>query len=452
MDDTDARNRPGAAFQNTRTQHLSFAKENSAYNREWFLEVKRCAEAGEPLALVSADVPTEIFKSMGIPVVVNQWWAAVVAAKQKSADYLGRLNAQGYRENLCKYCSLAYCSTLEEDPARAVWGGMPGPKVVVSSNDCNSQGKIFELWARRFDIPFFILDRAAPQAPDLSDWLNRLRSGWDRVFGLEVIDFLADQYRELIAFLEHHTGHRFDPERLREIMILVNEQEDYYRRTRDLISATRPAPLNVADQMPATMIPQWHRGTPWGRDRARLFFEETEARVKAGEASSQRERVRLMWLGTGLWYNLDFYEYFEKRYGAVFVWSIYLAIAADAYATDPSHPGEDPLRTLAGRMTKIYSMLNTAPFNVEWFIAEARRAGIDGVVSLSGGTEDDCRETFGQHYLVRKAFEDAGIPILRLGVDNADARSWNDEAIRARVGAFIEQMILARKGQTDRGE
>jgi benzoyl-CoA reductase/2-hydroxyglutaryl-CoA dehydratase subunit BcrC/BadD/HgdB len=234
-------------------------------------------------------------------------------------------------------------------------------------------------------------------------------------------------------------------------MTLVNEQEDYYRRTRDLIAATRPAPLNVADQMPATMIPQWHRGTPWGRDRARQFFEETEAKVQGGLAAAPNEQVRLMWLGTGLWYNLGFYEYFEKRYGAVFVWSIYLAIAADAYPTDPSHPGEDPVRTLAGRMTKIYAMLNTAPFNVEWFKAEAKRAGIDGVVSLTGGTEDDCRETFGQHYLVRRAFEDAGIPILRLGVDNADARSWDDDAIRARVGAFIENDILARPGQTERG-
>jgi benzoyl-CoA reductase/2-hydroxyglutaryl-CoA dehydratase subunit BcrC/BadD/HgdB len=447
MSDTDAQDRPEAAFQNARVRNLSFAKENSTYNREWFQQVKRRVEAGEPLAFVNADVPTEIFKAMDIPVVVNQWWAAVVAAKQKSADYLGRLNAEGYRESLCKYCSLAYASTLETDPAEAPWGGLPKPTVVVSSNDCNSQNKIFELWGKKFDVPVFALDRAAPRAPKLDGWLDKLRGGWDEVFGAEVVDFMTEQYRELIAFLEEHTGRRFDPQRLREVLSLVNEQEDYYRRTRDLIAVTRPAPLNVADQMPATMIPQWHRGTPWGRDRAMLFFEETEAKVNAGIGAAPNENVRLMWLGTGLWYNLGFYEYFEKRYGAVFVWSIYLAIAADAYPTDPSRPDEDPLRTLAGRMTKIYAMLNTAPFNVEWFKAEAKRAGIDGVVSLTGGTEDDCRETFGQHYLVRRAFEDAGIPILRLGVDNADARSWDDEAIRARVGAFIEQDILARRGQ-----
>ena len=453
MSDTDAQDRPEAAFQkNARANHLSFSKENSTYNREWFLALKARVEAGEPFVFVNADVPTEIFKAMDIPVVVNQWWAAVVAAKQKSAQYLGALNAQGYRENLCKYCSLSYASTLEQDSAEAPWGGLPPPTVVISSNDCNSQNKIFELWADRTGAAYFAMDRAAPTQPNLDGWLDRLREDWNDVFGDEVIDYLAEQYRELIDFLERHTGRRFDPDRLREVMDLVNEQEEYYRKTRDLISATRPAPLNVADQMPATMIPQWHRGTTWGRDRAKLFYEETLAKVQAGQGVVADERVRLMWLGTGLWYNLGFYEYFEQRYGAVFVWSIYLAIAADAYPTYPSRPDEDPLRTLAARMTKIYAILNTAPFNVEWFKAEAKRAQIDGVVSLTGGTEDDCRETFGQHYLVRRAFEEMGVPVLRLGVDNADARTWNDEAIRKQVGEFIETKILAARAGDAQGE
>lgn len=452
MADTDAQDRPEAAFQNTRARHLAFAKENSAYNRAWFMEQKARAEAGEPFAFINADIPTEIFKAMDIPVVVNQWWAAVVAAKQKSAQYLGALNAQGYRANLCKYCSLAYASTFETDPAAAPWGGLPRPTLVISSNDCNAQQKIFELWAERTGAAYFAMDRAAPEHPNLDDWLSRLPDRWDEVFGAPVIDYLADQYRELVAFLEAQTGRRFDPARLAEIMTLVNEQEDYYRQTRDLISTTVPTPLNVADQMPATMIPQWHRGTPWGRDRAKLFHDATLAKAEAGEGVVGEERVRLMWLGTGLWYNLGFYEYFEQRYGAVFVWSIYLAIAADAYPTFGSHPNEDPLRTLAGRMTKIYAILNTAPFNVEWFRAEALRAGIDGVVSLTGGTEDDCRETFGQHFLVRRAFEEIGVPVLRLGVDNADARSWDDEAIRRQVGEFIETKILGARKTGGEGE
>lgn len=432
---------PAAAFANTRAQHVSFARENSAYNKAWFATLQERVGAGEQLAFVNADVPTELFKAMDIPVVVNQWWGAVIAAKQKSPAYFGALGEAGYRGNLCKYCSLALASALSED-ADPPWGGLPKPALLVSGNDCGALHAIFGLWAERFDIPLFRLDRAESRRRPQPGWLDRLRDGAEAIFGPEVIDYLADQYGELIAFLERHTGKRFDAGKLESVLRLVNEQEDEYRRTRDLISATRPAPLNIADQMPATMIPQWHRGGDWARDRAALFRAETESRIAAGDAAAPNEQIRLMWLGTGLWYNLGFYEYFEKKYGAVFVWSIYTAIAADAYPTD----GADPLRVLAARMTKIQALLNTPPWNIAWFLQEARRAGIDGVVSLNGGTQDDCRETFGFHALLRAAFAEAGIPVLRLGADNADARAWDDDAMRARVGAFIENDILARRG------
>ncbi len=443
MAETDAQDQPDVAYQNIRTKNLSFARENSEFNREWFLALRKRVEAGEPFAFVNADVPTEIFKAMDIPVVVNQWWASVVAAKQKSAEYLGLLNAAGYRENLCKYCSLSYASTLAASSPDAPWGGLPAPTMVISGDDCDSSHKIFERMAQAHNAPLFRLRRAPAGAPRRPDWLKDLRHGWNELFSEQAVDFLADQYGELITFLEQQTGRTFDINRFAEVMSLVNEQEEFYAQTRDLISTTRPAPLNVADQMPATMIPQWHRGTPWARDRAKQFYEETLRKVETGAASAPNENVRLMWLGTGLWYNLDFYAYFQQKYGAVFIWSIYLAIAADAYPTY----GDDPLRALAGRMTKIYALLNTAPYNVEWFRHEAVKAGIDGVVSLTGGTEDDCRETFGQHYLLRRSFEEAGIPVLRLGVDNADARSWDDAAIRARVGSFIEDEILAKRTQ-----
>ncbi len=429
-----------AVFANARVRNVSFARENSAFNKAWFAALQTRVLAGEQLAFVNADVPTELFKAMDIPVVVNQWWSAVIAAKQKSPVYFGALSEAGYRGNLCKYCSLALAAELSGD-GDLPWGGLPRPAVLVSGNDCGAQHAIFGLWSERFDIPLFRLDRAESQLRPTPGWLDRLRTGADEIFGPDVIDFLADQYAGLIAFLEEHTGKRFDPARLEAVLRLVNAQEDEYRRTRDLISAARPAPLNIADQMPATMIPQWHRGTEWARSRAELFRTETESRIESTEWAAPNERIRLMWLGTGLWYNLGFYEYFEKRYGAVFVWSIYTAIAADAYPTD----GDDPLRVLAARMTKIQALLNTPPWNIEWFLQEARRAGIDGVVSLNGGTQDDCRETFGFHALLRDAFAAAGIPVLRLGADNVDARSWDDEAMRARVAAFIEQEILPKQ-------
>ena len=69
------------------------------------------------------------------------------------------------------------------------------------------------------------------------------------------------------------------------------------------------------------MLPQWHRGTP-GAWTPRERFHDEVAGASRRRRAGRAERVRLMWIGRGLWFNLGFYEYFEERYGAVFVWSI----------------------------------------------------------------------------------------------------------------------------------
>ncbi|WP_324603964.1 MULTISPECIES: 2-hydroxyacyl-CoA dehydratase family protein [unclassified Streptomyces] len=67
-----------------------------------------------------------------------------------------------------------------------------------------------------------------------------------------------------------------------EVMHLVDEQQEWNRRTRDLIARARPCPLPVNDSVPSVMIPQWHRGTTWARDAARAFHDEVAERVSAG--------------------------------------------------------------------------------------------------------------------------------------------------------------------------
>src|SRR6185312_2994978 len=110
--------------------------------------------------------------------------------------------------------------------------------------------------------------------------------------------------------------------------------------TRDLIARARPTPISVVDSIPSVMVPQWHRGTTWGRDAAQRFHDEVAELVSGGAAVCPGERTRLMWIGRGLWYDMGFYRRFQESHGAVFVWSMYLAIAADGYI----RYGDDPLR------------------------------------------------------------------------------------------------------------
>src|SRR5690606_24208054 len=131
------------------------------------------------------------------------------------------------------------------------------------------------------------------------------------------------------------------------------------KKTRDLIARTIPAPVSITDTVQTVMVPQWQRGTQWAVDIARSLYEEVSELVERGEAANPNENIRLAWVGRGLWFNLGFYQHFERKYGASFIWSIYLGLAADAYA----RYGDDSLRTLASRFVGMEDMLHMPPWN-----------------------------------------------------------------------------------------
>jgi benzoyl-CoA reductase/2-hydroxyglutaryl-CoA dehydratase subunit BcrC/BadD/HgdB len=414
-------------------KRLGSAVEANEYQRAWFAHLKERVAGGEPLAIVNADVPQEIFRAMDIPYVVNQWWAAVCAAKQMSPYYLGLLNERGYRQDLCRYCSLSLASAFDPQPEKGPWGGLPKPTLAVARLTCDAQAKIFELWSRQFGMPFYPLENTVPLKPPHRWWESAPRK-WDELFEPHRLDLLVDELKGLIRFLEMTTGRTFSETRFQRVMELVNEQEEYNRRTRDLIAHTIPAPLSVTDQIPSVMIPQWHRGTSWAVDAARRFYEEVKDLVEQGVTACEHERARLMWLGTGLWFNLGFYQHFEQRYGAVFMWSIYLALAADAYA----RYGGDPLRALASRFVGMEDMLHMPPWNTEWYLKEARENQIDGVVHL---VSSSCTQAVQGSYFIRKTFEDAGIPVLELYADTVDARDWDDVRMTSELEDFLETRL-----------
>ncbi|MGB9919430.1 MAG: 2-hydroxyacyl-CoA dehydratase subunit D [Moorellales bacterium] len=412
---------------------LRSAVEASAYQREWFKNLRERVARGEPFAIVNADVPQEIFRVMDIPYVVNQWWASLCSAKQYSPYYFGLLQQRGYGQDLCRYCSLSLASAFDPEPDKGPWGGLPRPTVAVARLTCDAQAKIFDLWSRELGIPFYPLENTVPLITP-EKWWEKTARDWEELFEAHRLDLMVEELKGLIRFLETTTGKTFSETRFRRIMDLINQQEEYNLLARDLIAETVPAPVSVTDQIPSVMIPQWHRGTPWAVEAAKKFYEEVRERVERGEAACPNERIRLMWLGTGLWFNLGFYQYLEQRYGAVFVWSIYLALAADGYI----RYGGDPLRALASRFVGMSEMLHMPPWNTDWFLKEAKKHRIGGVVHLVSG---NCPQAVEGSYFIRKRFEEAGIPVLEIRADTVDARAWDQSRIMAEVEWFIENRL-----------
>jgi len=175
-------------------------------------------------------------------------------------------------------------------------------------------------------------------------------------------------------------------------------------------------------------------------DHAKGLYEEIKTLVDNGEAAVKNEKYRLMWLGRGLWHDFAFYQNFEEKYGAAFVWSMYLAMGADAYIRN--HVEEDPLRALAARFIGMEDFLHCPPWNAQWFLKEARNNNISGVVYM---VPENCMQAVEGSYFVKKTLEDAGIPVLIFRADPVDARKWNRDTMTKLVEDFIEERIIGGK-------
>ena len=409
----------------------------TAYQRQYITELRRrVVEDGEPFVVAQADTPHELFHAMDIALITNQWWAAYISAKQLSGRYFAAIEAQGYPKNSCRYCSLGLACTLAADPSSAPWGGLPRPIALVARLTCDCIQQVFRQWARALDTEFFPLEAPGWTHKDPL-WFEKSHSQWEEVYEPGRIELLVEEMRELIALLERKTKRRFQMEKLERLMERINEQEGYIAEAARVIGATRPCPVAITDQMPNTMIPQWHRGSDWAVAHARRFRDEVLERVRDGAAASSNERLRLMWIGAGLWHDPGFYNALEALHGAVFVWSMYMPFAGPQYIR-ASHG--KPLHALASRICSMNEVLHLPPWMNSWMVSEARRCSIDAAVML---VPPGNRLSQSGTKLTQLALQESGIPTLLLDADMVDTQGWSREQTVAHVGEFLQGAGLA---------
>lgn len=426
---------------NTRSvKKLEAPKLASAYQKQWFQGLrKRVNEDGEPFAIVGAYFPMEILRAMDIPFVVTQWWSAICAAKQMSGRYFDNLLREGYRDDLCSYCGTCFAGSLDPNPEEGPWGGLPNPTILIAESSCGSLRKIYELMGKKYGAKVYCLERTScTYTPE--KWWELAPYRWEELYEPHRLDFVEEDLRNLIHFLETETGRQMDENKLIEVLNTVNEQENYYKMARDLIAESVPSPVSVTDTVNAVMMAQWQRGTKWAAEHAKFFYEEIKSRQEAGLTAIPNEKIRLMWIGIGLWQNLAFYQHFEEKYGAVFIWTMYLALAADQY---PRYNIEkNPIRALASREISLRDGLHVFPMNADWFIHEAEHNHIDGIVFLNQ-PEGGCADSpVNDNEITIQAIRNAGYPVLNFRVTALNGRHWNQEKAIATIEEFLENEVI----------
>lgn len=403
----------------------------SAYQKAFGARLReQVVERGEPFAVAQADTPHEIFHALDIPLVSNQWWSAYISAKRLSGRYFEAMDELGYPANRCRYCSLGLACSLANDPATAPWGGLPTPTVLVARLTCDCVQQVFSQWAQVLGTDFFAMEAPGWEIKDPL-WFRHSHTQWEQVYGARRISLAVEEMRQLIALLERKTGRRFDEQRLVHLMERINEQEGYIAEAADIAARARPCPVSIGEQMTNTMIPQWHRGSDWAVDHARRFRDEVADRAARGIGAVTDERVRLMWIGAGLWHDTGFYQSLEQQLGAVFVWSMYMPFAGPQYIRELQGR---PMEALASRICSMNEVLHLPPWMGSWMAAEARRWGVHAAVVL---VPPESRLSQSGTLLTCLALQQAGIPVLRIDADMVDAKHWNRDAMVQRMADFL---------------
>ncbi len=408
---------------------LEVSRSLRAHQRAWFDNLRQDVfENGRPYAIVGALVPHEILEALDLPFITDVWYSGLVAAKRQSGYYSNFLDQQGYHRNLSRYAALTLGVLLDENNPDKPWGGLPKPSLLCTSIHERST----EIMSRFADAPFIpieqpVLDRPTPE------WWKMSRWQWEDLDGDYRIDALVAQYQDFIAAAEKVAGKKLDLDRLREIIDRVNAQEEYFDEIRTIIATAPKLPARLGEVMGQVMGIQWHRGTQWALDQAKAFRDEIKHRADNQMWVCPNEQFRLMYVGQGLWQNLDFFTEFEEKYGAVFVRSNYLSIASDGYIR---YGGKDPVRALASRYVTMSEQMHIPGLGSAWAIDEARSHRVIGGLSIAG---------WWGVTTINRALEEAGIPVLEFPVDAVDGNTWDDAKMRQLVSTFIEERLMPLK-------
>ncbi len=401
-----------------KVQRIEALKDLKQVNFFYHVGLHQAREKGTPVCYMNALAPTELCYAMDILPAYPENHAVVLQAKHKALETAEAAEAKGYTPDICSYtrCDLGYRELGKES---SPIGGIPDPDMIIfCSVQCWTIGKWFEELARRYNVPFFNLDipsqgRGFMHDPDPY-----------------VVEYIVDQLKECVRWMEEITGRKMDPAKLKSTMELSREACKLWWFVLEH-GIAKPSPLTLFDQYMAMAPIVDQRGTQVTVDFYTKLLGELKERVDNKIGGIPDEKYRLYWDGLPLWQSIaDFYMILLER-GANLVANNYTRAWAQL-AADPDNVYE----SYAVNYLKNYDPMIR---DRAWDIAETiKRYDLDGFILHS---DHSCRFlSLGLVDTLNEVTRMTGKPGLLLDTDHGDPRLYQSEQIKTRIDAYLETL------------
>jgi bcr-type benzoyl-CoA reductase subunit B len=384
----------------------------------YYIEAKTAGETGKKVAWITSGGPVEPLIVMDVIPVYPENHGAMIGASRMGAGLYEKAEAMGYASDLCSYaCSDIACAPINGGPI----GGLPRPDMLICCNNiCGTVLKWYEIQARYFNVPLFILDTPFCH----TEYTREMRK------------YVRRQIDEYLRFLEEHCGKKYDYDRMKEVGKLSVTGQKLWQAVLDT-TMHKPAPMSAFDAFFHLALIVTLRGTQQAVDYYEMLLAEMKKRIADGIGAIPNEKYRLLWDNLPVWYRT---KWLSEKFAAQDA-----CLVADTYTSawcgSLKYVDENNfLGTMAECYTRIYLNIGVDEM-ARTVMAMVDKYDVDGIVMHSNRS---CKPySLGQYDIQRIVEKQKGIPSLMLEADMTDERKFSESQIETRIDAFIE--ILQEK-------
>jgi len=254
------------------------------------------------------------------------------------------------------------------------------------------------------------------------------------------IDYFANELREMVVFLEKHTGHKLEMARLRQVVEESNRQYELWLEYSELRRST-PCPHGLILAMSAFAVAQNNlcgkpQATAWFRD----LLADAERRIRENKPEVFNQKIRLLWNDIHpVWFN-ELTPWLEEEWGANVIQSM---LTYCPYTLIDTSSDEAIWKGLAKRNLLDTPMIRQARGTVEGFVYDLRRIvkdfAIDCVIWPGHMGHKDSAASIS---VMRDTCREIGVPFLHIGLDQFDRRYTPVEEVKNRIAEFFTAMGL----------
>lgn len=392
---------------------IKSAKKMREIMTNYYLEAKSARQDGKKVAWITSGGPVEPLIVMDVIPVYPENHGAMVGASKMGGDLCEKAEEMGYSNDLCSYArSDIVCATINGGPI----GGLPEPDMLVCCNNiCGTVLKWYEIQARYFGVPLFILDTPFVHT-EFTDVAKR---------------YVKKQIEEYIDFLEENCGKKFDYDKMHEVGRLAVGAQKLWQAVLDT-TINKPSPMSAFDAFIHLALIVTLRGTQVVVDYYKILLDEMKERVANGISAVPNEKYRLLWDNIPVWYRM---RWLSEKFA-----SLDACLVADTYTSAWSGYADrldenNFLDSMVEGYTAIY--LNIAVEEMAKIVMKMiDKYDVDGIVMHSNRS---CKPySLGQYDIQRIIQEEKGIPSLILDADMVDERKFSESQIDTRIDAFME--------------